>query len=355
MALKGQGDPRWIVEQREDGRNVNNWHWTESDFTGWYKEKATTLFKDLPVETNDITCKITSVTFEGDASVNTRKKKTILFYEFDITLKWEGTLNATGTSGKGTIQMPYISEENDHDDFEVKLTVEAENENTRNLKDKLRTAVIPILKEKVNILLTGLKEIALGQTRLPPKDAPTAKLDQLTTVPPPVATPAPAPAPATTTAPAPATATPTPKPTPSAPVKSGARLANITLTEKFMCPPRDLFSCFVDPNRVKAFAGGDAVMNGEKGGKFSLFGNSVTGENVEVDVPKKLVQKWRFSSWPENHYSTVKIELEEKSGKTVLTLTQTDVPEDDRARAEAGWNNNFFRRIKGIFGYGPLQ
>ena len=27
MAKWGEGDPRWIVEEREDAKNVNNWHW----------------------------------------------------------------------------------------------------------------------------------------------------------------------------------------------------------------------------------------------------------------------------------------------------------------------------------------
>ena len=27
MAKWGEGDPRWIVEERPDGTNVNNWHW----------------------------------------------------------------------------------------------------------------------------------------------------------------------------------------------------------------------------------------------------------------------------------------------------------------------------------------
>ena len=27
MAKWGEGDPRWIVEDRTDGKNVNNWHW----------------------------------------------------------------------------------------------------------------------------------------------------------------------------------------------------------------------------------------------------------------------------------------------------------------------------------------
>lgn len=27
MAKWGHGDPRWIVEERADATNVNNWHW----------------------------------------------------------------------------------------------------------------------------------------------------------------------------------------------------------------------------------------------------------------------------------------------------------------------------------------
>lgn len=27
MAKWGEGDPRWIVEERADATNVNNWHW----------------------------------------------------------------------------------------------------------------------------------------------------------------------------------------------------------------------------------------------------------------------------------------------------------------------------------------
>jgi hypothetical protein len=30
MALKGQEDPRWIVANRDDGKNVNNWHWFDT-------------------------------------------------------------------------------------------------------------------------------------------------------------------------------------------------------------------------------------------------------------------------------------------------------------------------------------
>ena len=31
MAKWGEGDPRWIVEERPDATNVNNWHWYVSN------------------------------------------------------------------------------------------------------------------------------------------------------------------------------------------------------------------------------------------------------------------------------------------------------------------------------------
>ena len=39
MARWGEGDPRWIVEERPDATNVNNWHWTEKNADAWSKAK----------------------------------------------------------------------------------------------------------------------------------------------------------------------------------------------------------------------------------------------------------------------------------------------------------------------------
>ena len=39
MAKWGEGDPRWIVEERPDATNVNNWHWTEKNADSWSKQK----------------------------------------------------------------------------------------------------------------------------------------------------------------------------------------------------------------------------------------------------------------------------------------------------------------------------
>ena len=38
MAKVGEGDERWIVKERADGQNCNNWHWTTKDVSGHTKK-----------------------------------------------------------------------------------------------------------------------------------------------------------------------------------------------------------------------------------------------------------------------------------------------------------------------------
>jgi len=324
MAKVGEGDPRWIVTNRDDGTNVNNWHWTEIDFSKWAETKIIELLQGVSLETDKIIVTMKEVTCKGEVSVNTRKQKTIFLYELEVNLKWEGEFKSNlGTTYKGTVNIPYISEENDDDDFEVRVEIEGSSKDHDEMRTQWRSKAIPFLKEKIPQVLQELRGVATGKTKLPPKKQTGIKLD----------------------------ATPTLSPQMPTPPKG---YESFTLSEKFRCSSVDLFECFVDSNRVKAYAGGDALVSREKGGKFSLFGGSVQGENLEVDYPKKLVQKWRFSSWPEGHYSIVTLVLDEKDGKTICKLTQAGVPVEDRERTEKGWPTNFWTRIKGIFGYGSI-
>ena len=50
MAKWGEGDPRWIVEERPDATNVNNWHWTEKNADAWSKKKLEELLVNFVIE-----------------------------------------------------------------------------------------------------------------------------------------------------------------------------------------------------------------------------------------------------------------------------------------------------------------
>lgn len=124
MAKWGEGDPRWIVEERPDATNVNNWHWTERDASAWSKDRFKALFDGFEIKLSKANVKITEIEkCEGEASANNRKGKLIFFYEWKLVLKWTGTLNGTQDEHSGTVTIPNISEENEMDELDVSTSV----------------------------------------------------------------------------------------------------------------------------------------------------------------------------------------------------------------------------------------
>merc|ERR1711934_131465 len=74
MAKWGAGDEGWIVEERADGANVNNWHWTEKNVT----KLAEQTLKDMLREAPDCQegCRLSDVTrFSGFVNLCNRKWK----------------------------------------------------------------------------------------------------------------------------------------------------------------------------------------------------------------------------------------------------------------------------------------
>ena len=96
MAKVGEGDDRWIVKERDDGKNVNNWHWSETNLTEWSKERLGELLVGvfaLEESSGKGWCKTTKLEkCTGDVTVQSRKQKKFPLYELEIKLKWEGQL-----------------------------------------------------------------------------------------------------------------------------------------------------------------------------------------------------------------------------------------------------------------------
>ncbi|CDY08460.1 BnaA05g26960D [Brassica napus] len=123
---------------------------------------------------------------------------------------------------------------------------------------------------------------------------------------------------------------------------------------------KDLYEILMDENRWKGFTQSNAKISKDVNGPISVFDGSVTGVNVELEEGKLIVQKWRFGSWSDGLDSTVKITFEEpEPGVTIVNLTHTDVPEEDRygnatvvENTERGWRDLIFHRIRAVFGFG---
>ena len=125
MAKVGEEDPRWIVSDRSDGRNVNAWHWTEKDVTEWVKSRLVELVENQSiVDTPMLKCKTADIAnSDGEGTVFNRKGKVSFLLELNFAVKWEGETfdddgNSTG-SCKGKLTVPDL----EHDTDTAKLQV----------------------------------------------------------------------------------------------------------------------------------------------------------------------------------------------------------------------------------------
>ena len=131
-------------------------------------------------------------------------------------------------------------------------------------------------------------------------------------------------------------------------------MATIEIESHFMVPPRIIYECLNDPQRLTALMQAPAQYKPVVGESFVLFGGAVSGNIVELVKNEKIVYNWRFNSWPQGHFSTVTITLEEADDaddETELKLVQTNIEQRDIFRTESGWKQIYFERMKKMFGY----
>lgn len=340
MAKWGEGDPRWIVEERADAHNVNNWHWRERDATAWSQTKLKELLKGLTVTSDEGTCTISQIdSCEGEASVSNRKKKIICFYEFVIKATWKGSLkNFDGVVYKGQLEIPNLSEENDADDIDVSVFFKKDEQKCEKLKELMRVQGSDAIKAKLQIYMDSLKNDCASSIQVPAKGEVPKESEKIT-----------------------------PDPTTkiafnklsvenAAAQKStqvGARILTKKLiqTESFMTTVDELYKTLTEKDRIQAWSRSPVDQDARAKESFRLFDGNVTGEYIDLVKNEKIVMRWRLKTWPDAHYSTVTLKLKQLIHGTELDLEQTSVPQDSMEMTKQGWRNYYWQSIKVTFGY----
>jgi len=153
MAKIGETDARWIVSPRSDGKNVDNWHWTEKDLFPWCKKEIEKAFKKLEVPAIKTKLKINKAeSVKGSMIVCNRKGKTVYVYDVQVKLEWEGELvekqDDKVVSGKGNIQIEDIA--NDEEKWKWIIKMDNESAENRLVKEELKNNVGPLIDEIIS-------------------------------------------------------------------------------------------------------------------------------------------------------------------------------------------------------------
>uniref|UniRef100_A0A672JWV1 AHA1, activator of heat shock protein ATPase homolog 1a n=1 Tax=Sinocyclocheilus grahami TaxID=75366 RepID=A0A672JWV1_SINGR len=288
MTKWGEGDLRWIVEERTDATN------RERDVTSWSHEAINSLHLGIRVEGEEGSCEITDISnINGKASINNRKGKLIYFYEWVVKeqIKWESNL-------KG-LEIPNLSDENDMDDLDICVTFCKDQPSTP-LSDLMRKEGVKKIRMALgnfhHVLVTCFYRVLSGMI-LPSEKAfnkknqeaqAKAKLDK----------------------------TQIGSSTTRKPPNTVVKIPTVSLTMKdaFLTSPEELY------RMVQAFTHLAAFVDGCSGGKFRLLEGNVYGQFAELIPDQKIVMKWRFSSWPDGHAASVILSFVNQGSETELIL-----------------------------------
>lgn len=241
----------------------------------------------------------------------------------------------------GTITVPEVAHDTDEDEYVFDIDIFSDSASKQPVKDLVRSNLVPQLRKEFQKLAPALitehgKDIQHAAGVDPSRGFTPAKLH-----------PQGAPAPASGS-------------TSSSETKVGSIVNTTTVTdnEEFRTTAEELYQTFVDPARLAAFTRSPPkVFEGaQKGGKFELFGGNVSGEYLELEQPKKVVQSWRLSQWPAGHYSKLQIEFDQNDVDhvTVMRVTWEGVPVGQEDVTKRNWLEYYVKSIKTTFGFGTI-
>jgi uncharacterized protein YndB with AHSA1/START domain len=113
--------------------------------------------------------------------------------------------------------------------------------------------------------------------------------------------------------------------------------------------PETVWQFLVDPERATRWMGQVATFDPRPGGEYRLEvipGHTASGEFVELDPPRRLVQTWGWEAGEDGPRSvtpgssTIEIELEPDGDGTLLRFTHRDLPDAGATESHAhGWDH----------------
>jgi activator of HSP90 ATPase len=115
--------------------------------------------------------------------------------------------------------------------------------------------------------------------------------------------------------------------------------------------PEELFKAWLDGAIHAAFTESAAKCVARVGCKFSAWDGYITGKNLELQNPSRIVQSWRTTDFAASDAdSRLEILLDPIEGGTHITLHHTELPDGEAPRYLEGWEEFYFVPMRNYFG-----
>lgn len=329
MAKVGEGDPRWVVSDRVDGTNVNNWHWSgERDLSSWADSRLSELLTPISGSSSRVS-KLENV--EGDATMYNRKNNLKVVFDLKVSGEWESVPPGT----KGTFSFELFDEEP-----EVSACVSSKEAENPNAKTDFVSQCVPQIlhacKKFCNEIseggdMAGKHNLQVNRRSEADSSNRQSELSVMDF-----------------------------KHTPGVDASSAEVVARertdsaFTITDIFNCSPKDLFQAIAgDRARLEAVTRARAVLEPKVGGKWEVLGGAARGVFREILPSSRAVMDWRMQNWDDSDKDVeLRMDFRPHDGRTQLTIAIRGMPESRRSAVEGFWRVQILQAVKVIFGYG---
>lgn len=115
--------------------------------------------------------------------------------------------------------------------------------------------------------------------------------------------------------------------------------------------PAKIYVAWLSSAGHSAMTGAPAETTYQAGGRFTAWDRYISGQNVELQPNKRIVQSWRTSEFPEGAPdSRLEVLLEPAGDGTRITFRHTNIPAGQGARYEKGWHEFYLVPMAKYFG-----
>jgi activator of HSP90 ATPase len=114
-----------------------------------------------------------------------------------------------------------------------------------------------------------------------------------------------------------------------------------------------IYAAYLSSREHAAITGSPAKITPKVGGKFMAWDGYISGEIMELVPNRRIVQTWRTTEFKKDDPdSIVEIDLEERAGRTKLTLAQKNLPRGTKEEYKNGWRDYYIKPMKDYFSPG---
>ena len=125
---------------------------------------------------------------------------------------------------------------------------------------------------------------------------------------------------------------------------------SISLSTTLPATPQAVYQAWLSSAGHTAMSGGKAETSAEVGAPFTAWGGYIQGQNVELEVDRRIVQRWRTHDFPKGAPdSQLEITLTAVPEGTRLDLTHRDIPSGQGVRYHGGWQDRYFTPMTAYF------